>query len=367
MKSTALLSKYFLALGATGFGGPVALVERMRRDLVDEQRLVTAKDFQDGVAFAQLAPGPLAAQLAMYIGWIGDGWRGAALTGTAFVLPSLAIVLALAMIYDRVGGLPVIAQLFYGVGAAVIAVIARSAVRLARATARKDPTLWIILAVNAAATMILQRESVVLVLASGLALTAGSVRGRVMPVIAPIIALPASATLMSIFLFFATSGLVVFGSGLAIIPFLHGGVVVERQWLTERQFLDAVAVAMITPGPVVITVAFIGSLVAGLMGGVAAAAGVFLPTYLVVVFAAPQFRRLRDKPSIQSFVKGVTAAAIGALLGAVGVMAMRTLTDAVQVFIAAATLLVIVARPRIPEPAMIAAAGIVGIAIGART
>jgi chromate transporter len=163
--------------------------------------------------------------------------------------------------------------------------------------------------------------------------------------------------------FFATAGLVVFGSGLAVVPFLHGGVVLERHWLTEQQFLDAVAVSLLTPGPVVITVAFIGFLVAGTAGGLVAAAGVFLPAYVVVLIVAPRFRRIQEDGRAQRFAAGVTAAAVGALLGAVVVMATRTLVDPPAVAIAAASLLWLLAQPKVPEPLVLAVAAIVGGAI----
>jgi chromate transporter len=155
----------------------------------------------------------------------------------------------------------------------------------------------------------------------------------------------------------------VFGSGLAIVPFLHGGVVNQHHWLTERQFLDAVAVAMITPGPVVITVAFIGYLIAGPLGSVFAAAGVFLPTYLFVVIPAPYFRRFADNPRVRSFVDGVTAAATGAIAGAAFVLGRRALIDWKTVAIAVATWLAFTRVKKLPEPLVIIAAGIAGLVL----
>jgi chromate transporter len=339
------LARYFLKLGSTGFGGPVALVARMRRQLVEEMKLVKEADFNEGVALAQLAPGPLAAQLAMYLGWLDSRALGAAVVGIAFVLPSLVIVLILAELYVRAGSMPIIAMLFYGVGAAVIAVIARSGFRLARSMIQHDTLLWTIAIVNATSTALLGRESIALVFISGLVTLP---RPKLVLSIVP---------LPVIFFFFAQSGLVVFGSGLAIVPFLHGGVVGEHHWLTEQQFLDAVAVSLLTPGPVVITVAFIGFLVAGLPGGLVAAVGVFLPAYLIVVLVAPRFQKL----SLKNLAKGVTAAAVGALLGAVIVMATRTLVDAPTIIIALASLLVLTIRPRTPEPIVLGAAAVAGV------
>jgi chromate transporter len=289
------LALYFLKLGATGFGGPIALTGAMQRALVEQRRWVSPRDFLDGLALAQLAPGPLAAQLAMYIGYTAAGQRGALLVGAAFIAPSLAMVWALSAVYVAYGGLGWMQALFYGVGAAVIAIIAQSAWKLSRLTLGRDPVLWAICITVAATTATLEREIVWLFLAGGL-LRAGVQSHS----LAAALWLPAAmaapvgpaANLSQIFWFFAKAGSVVFGSGLAIVPFLYGGVVQEHQWLSDREFLDAVAVAMITPGPVVITVAFIGYLVAGTPGLLAAAAGVFLPVYLFVVIPAPWFRRI---------------------------------------------------------------------------
>ena len=373
------LAWYFLRLGAIGFGGPVALVARMREDLVERRKWVSDEEFRDGVALAQVAPGPLAAQLAMYLGWLADGARGATVVGAAFVLPSLLIVLALAAAYRSAGGLTLLATLFYGVGAAVIAVLARAGIRLARSTVRQDRLLWLVVGVNALGTVLLQRESVPLVLASGLLVMlartvprdpeASPSRAASGLVVAPLALLAPTAggfavgSLPALFVFFATAGLVVFGSGLAIVPFLHGGVVVERHWLTERQFLDAVAVSLLTPGPVVITVAFIGYLVAGTAGGLVAAAGVFLPAYVVVLVVAPRFRRIQQDGRAQTFAAGVTAAAVGALLGAVVVMATRTLVDLPTAAIAVASLLWLLAQPKVPEPVVLATAALAGGAL----
>jgi chromate transporter len=169
--------------------------------------------------------------------------------------------------------------------------------------------------------------------------------------------------LLDILWFFTKAGAFVFGSGLAIVPFLHGGVVNEYHWLTERQFLDAVAVAMITPGPVVITVAFIGYLVAGPAGAFMASLGVFLPTYLFVVIPAPYYRRIAHNVQIQAFVAGVTAAATGAIGGAAVVLGRRAIVDVPTVLIAAATLLVLVKAKKAPEPLLILAAGVVGVVL----
>jgi chromate transporter len=152
----------------------------------------------------------------------------------------------------------------------------------------------------------------------------------------------------------------VFGSGLAIVPFLHHGVVQQFGWLNEQQFLDAVAVAMITPGPVVITVAFIGFLVAGLAGAVLASIGIFLPVYFFTIIPAPWFSRNRDNALLKAFVHGATAAATGAIAGAVVLLARRAIYDVPTAAIALVSL-AILWRFKVPEPILVAAAGIIGL------
>ena len=368
--STRALAAYFLRLGAVGFGGPIALVARMHHDLVEDRRWVTETEYRQGLTLAQLAPGPLAAQLAMCLGWTRGGVRGAALTGLAFVAPSLVMVLVLSTLYVRFGGIAWLQQAFYGVGAAVIAVIARSTVRLARTTLRSDVLLWTLFAANGVVTAWTQSERISMIAASGLVVVVVRRPGAlgVAALVAPPWLLAAAGaagggTPGTLFWFFAKAGLVVFGSGLAIVPFLYGGVVERFHWLTERQFLDAVAVSMLTPGPVVITVAFIGYVVSGVMGGLAAAAGVFLPAYLVVVLAAPHFHRLAGSARARAFVDGVTAAATGALAGAVLVLGRRTIVDMPTAGVTVASLAVLALWRSVSEPLLLVAAAIVGIAL----
>jgi chromate transporter len=358
------LLRYFAWLGAAGFGGPIALVGYMEREFVERRQWATREELSDGIAFSQLAPGPLAAQLAIYLGWLSAGVRGATVAGVAFIAPSFVMVLVLADLDVRFGGMRWLQGAFYGVGAAVIAIIARSAFKLARSTLRRDALMWTLFVVSAAATAWTESENVLLFVACGL--VAVYVRGS--PSLArramSIVFVPVSfslPTVASLFGYFASAGLFVFGSGLAIVPFLHGGVVVERQWLTDQQFLDAVAVALITPGPVVITVAFIGFIVAGALGATAAAAGVFAPVYAITVIAAPYYQRLKANARVRAFVDGVTAAATGAIAGAAFVLGRRAITDLTTLAIAAVSLLLVAKVRRVPEPIVIVLAGGFGV------
>ena len=368
---------YFLRLGTFGFGGPIALAGYMQRDLVERRRWISKRDYLEGLALAQLAPGPLAAQLAIYLGWLRARILGATLVAAAFILPSFVMVLAISAAYVRYGGLPWMQSAFYGIGAAVIAIIARSAIKLVKLTLARDRLLWVLFAVSMLATAWTESEIIWLFLGSGVVALLVRVPPRwgaaathaLLPAIGganlslAVTVAPAVTSwplLGRLAIYFAEAGALVFGSGLAIVPFMHGGVVNDFHWLSERQFLDAIAVAMITPGPVVITVAFIGYLVAGPLGASAASAGIFLPCYLFVVIPAPYFRRFANNPRVKAFVDGVTAAATGAIAGAAFVLGRRALTDVGAVLIAAATWLVFTRFKKLPEPLVIAAAGLVG-------
>ena len=300
---------YFLKLGSTGFGGPVALVGYMHRDLVEKRKWISEEEYKEGLALAQLAPGPLAAQLGIYLGFVHYRLLGATLAGIAFVLPSFLMVVCIGMAYKLYGGIPWMQAIFYGVGAAVIGIITMSSYKLTTKSIGKFNSesfvknwlLWILFAIGIVVTIITQSESVWLFVGAGLLfMIVKSPPKFSSNKVSGIILVSGfgfwnydSARLEKIAIFFTKAGAFVFGSGLAIVPFLHSGVVKEYNWLTEQQFLDAVAVAMITPGPVVITVAFIGYLVAGFPGACVAALATFLPCYLLTVIPAPILKNMR--------------------------------------------------------------------------
>jgi chromate transporter len=359
---------YFLRLGTIGFGGPIALAGSMQRDLVEDRGWVTKDEYMKGLALAQLAPGPLAAQLAIYLGWARAGVIGATLVAFAFVIPSFLMVLAISVAYVRFGGLAWMQSAFYGIGAAVIAIILRSAYKLVRLTLGRDWLLWTIFTANAIATAVMEAEVISLIVGCGIASllvrtwkTRSASTLSIAPVFLAVSAPSTAATGGSLFWFFAKAGAFVFGSGLAIVPFLYGGVVRQHQWLSEQQFLDAVAVAMITPGPVVITVAFIGYLARGFNGALLASLGVFLPCYLFVILPAPFYSRFAGNPRLKAFVDGVTAAATGAIAGAVYVLGHRAIVDIPTVLIFTGTLASLVWLKRVPEPVIIAIVGIASV------
>jgi chromate transporter len=375
------LTVYFLKLGTIGFGGPVALVGFMHRDLVERRRWLTEDTYKLSLALAQIMPGPLAAQTAIAIGYFEAGFLGATLCGLTFILPSFLMVVAISLAYVAYGGLWWMQALFYAIGATVIAIIAIAAYKLARSTNKHDPLLWSIFAVLTGVTVWAQAELAEFFILAGLVVLLarawpGFKYGSLMTIAALLLGaaiwvfeswVRQSGTsgdnqdiLAQILIFFTKAGAFVFGSGLAIVPFLQQGVVQQFGWLNEHQFLDAVAVAMITPGPVVITVAFIGFLVAGLAGAVMASIGIFLPVYIFTVVPAPWFKRHRDNPQLKAFVDGATAAATGAITGAVIVLAIRAITDWTTAIIALVSFAVLW-RYKISEPVIVTISGIIGM------
>jgi chromate transporter len=368
------LLRYMLRLGSLGFGGPAALCGAMHRDLVEQRRWISETDYKEGMTLAQLMPGPLAAQLAMYLGYVHYRVLGATLVGFAFVIPSFLMVVALGWAYVRYGGLAWMQAVFYGVGAAVIGIIAMSAYKLTTKSVGRDKLLWAIYLVVAIVTVVTENEMAWLFLAGGVLVWLVRAPPRWLAKSGSPALLAAQVAdgagiastldwplLAQIGAFFAKAGAFVFGSGLAIVPFLYGGVVTENHWLNERQFVDAVAVAMITPGPVVITVGFIGYLIAGVPGAIVAALGTFLPCYLFTILPAPYFKKYGKVPAVAAFVDGVTAAAIGAITGAVIVLAKRSIVDGPTAFLAVVTVVLLWRVKKLPEPVIVAAAAILGL------
>jgi chromate transporter len=372
------LIKYFLKLGTTGFGGPVALVGYMHRDLVENKKWINDSDFKEGLALSQLAPGPLAAQLGIYIGFVHFGVLGATLSGLAFVLPSFIMVVLLGIAYQAYGGLPWMQAIFYGISAAVIGIIILSSYKLTIKSISKfeipaiksNWLLWIFYIVATILTAVTQKEELLLFVALGFIymIVKAPPQWIKRPKTASFFFLTTAGfstielgKLGDLAWFFIKAGAFVFGSGLAIVPFLHAGVVSEHGWLTENQFVDAVAVAMITPGPIVITVGFIGYLVAGFTGASVAALGVFLPCYLFTVIPAPYFKKISQNKSIKAFVDGITAGVIGALVGAVIVIAIRTIVDIPTALIATGTVLILIYVKKLQEPHIIGIAALLGV------
>ncbi len=380
--SLRALLRYFLVLGTVGFGGPIATVGYMQRDLVEQRGWLDREEFLNGVALGQTMPGPLAAQVSMWVGFLQQGAFGALAVAIAFIAPSFLFVLAVAALYAHFSGLPVVQAVFYGVAPGVMAIIAIAAYKLARLTNRTDLKLWTITAVIAVVTAVTGTEVALLFLAAGLLMIVLEAPPRwlrrptraasfTLPAFAPLAkamtagtlgVLATGGTLIALALFFLKAGAFIFGSGLAIVPFLREGVVTSHHWLNNRQFLDAVAIGLITPGPVVITATFIGYLVGGLSGAIVATIAIFLPIYFGVVLPGRWFLRHKDNPQVKAFVRGAAAAAAGAIAGATVVLTQGAVTDLTTAAIALATLGVLL-RYKVKEPYVVLACAALGIAL----
>ncbi|MFI4967907.1 MAG: chromate efflux transporter [Gammaproteobacteria bacterium] len=362
------LGTYFLRLGATGFGGPVALANHMHRDLVETQGWISEAEYQDGMAIATICPGPMAYQLGVYCGYVRFGIRGALTVALAFALAPFLIVTAFAALYASFAGSWVLRGVFYGVAPVIVALILKASWQLGRKTLKVDRVGWAFAALSAVLTVALQRELAVLFIGAGIVGSLWWSRGTQAakpPATSLMLAagFPAvQAPAAKLFLFFFKTGFLVFGSGLVIAPFLKAYVVDDYHWLTDRQFLDAVAVGMITPGPVVITATFVGYLLDGFLGAFAATAGIFSPSVLLTLVAAPLLKRYRGNAYVQGFVKGVVAAVVGALLGTTVLVARTAIGDMFTAGVALVALLVVLRWAKLPEPLLVLAAALVGLA-----
>jgi len=359
---------YYLRLGTLGFGGPVALCGQMEKELVHERKWLTKEEMREGIAVCQSLPGPLAIQVGIFISYLRGGFWGAWAGGWAFILPNFVIVALLGALYTHFGGLSPVTAIFYGVSPAVIALILHSCYRLAK-LGMEDWLQWVIAAACFAVTVAVQAEVAMLFIGAGIVgvVYYGSLfRGRApsLPLLAAVpLGLGAGgggSVLGKLFVFFLKAGSLTFGSGLVIVPFLEKGLVQQTGWLDERQFLVAVAIGMISPGPVVITATFVGSLVAGFWGSVVATVGIFLPSFLLVLIVAPILVRHRANPNVQGFVKGAYGAAIGTILGASVLLGKIAIGDWLTALVALASLVALF-RWKVSNPALVAATAIIGL------
>jgi chromate transporter len=363
------LVRYFLRLGFLGFGGPVALVGQMERELVNEKKWLSKEQMRETIAICQSLPGPLAIQVGIYVSYLRGGFWGAWAGGWAFILPNFVIVAALGALYVYLGDLQPVTAIFYGVSPAVIALILHSCYRLAK-LGMEDWLQWAIAAVCLVVTVVLQAEVALLFVGAGIVgiLYYGSLFKRTptalsvtaAPILAQLAPTASSSILGKLLLFFLKAGSLTFGSGLVIVPFLEQGLVQQFGWLDQRQFLIAVAIGMISPGPVVITATFVGYLVAGFWGSVVSTIGIFLPSFLLVLIAAPLLARHRSNPNVQGFVKGAYAAAIGTILGACILLGRIAIGDWLTVLIGVVSLAVLF-RWKVSNPLLIAATAVVGL------
>jgi len=375
------LVRYFVMLGATGFGGPVALANYMRRDLVEKRGWIDEASYDRGLAIATACPGPMAYQLGVYCGYITHGVPGALAVAVAFALPPFAIVVAIAALYERFAGAGITRGLFYGIGPVVVALILRASWNLGQKTLKRDYAAWAVAIVACAVTIALKEELVWLFLAAGvLGIFAFAPRAKPapaapvepaaprmnavgLPALLGVIAPSAAGLAPALFWFFFKTGFLVFGSGLVVVSFVKTYVVDQYHWLDNRTFVDAVAIGMISPGPVVITATFVGYAVDGFAGALAATLGIFLPSIILTVVATPLLLRYGGHPRVAGFVRGVTVAVVGVLAGTTYLIGRPIIVDG---FTAALLLVVLVAprfAKRIPDQAYVAMGAVLGVAL----
>jgi chromate transporter len=368
------LVRYYLRLGLLGFGGPVALVGQMEREMVGERQWLSKEEMREGIAVCQSLPGPLAIQVGIWISYIRGGFWGAWAGGWAFILPNFVIVTALGAMYVHWGGLSAVKAIFYGVSPAVIALILHSCYRLTK-LGMKDWLEWALAAAAFVITIAVRAEVALLFIGCGIVgiLYYGSLFRRraatstttsflaVTPLVGSGAAPGSLATMLGkLFTFFLKAGSLTFGSGLVIVPFLEKGLVQQTGWLTEHDFLVAVAMGMISPGPVVITATFVGYLVAGVWGAVVATIGIFLPSFLLVLIVAPVLIRYRTNPNVQGFIKGAYAAAIGTILGACVLLSRIAIGDWLTALVALGSLVVLF-RWKVSNPLLVAVTALIGL------
>jgi chromate transporter len=361
---------YFLRLGTLGFGGPVALCGLMEKELVGERGWLTKEEMRDAIAVSQALPGPLAIQVGIFIAYLRGGFWGAWAGGWAFILPNFLIVAALGALYVHFGGLSWMTAVFYGVSPAVIALILHSCWRLAK-LGMEDWLQWLIAIVCFGVTIWLQAEVAILFIGAGILgiLYYGSpFRGGKEPTgmlaLAPLAVgtskEPTLGVLGQLSAFFLKAGSLTFGSGLVIVPFLEKGLVQQYGWLDGREFLVAVAVGMMSPGPVVITATFVGYLVAGFWGSLVATISIFLPSFILILVVAPILVRHRGNANVQGFVKGAYAAAIGTILGACVLLGKIAIGDWLTALIAAGSLAVLF-RWKVSNPLLVGITAAIGL------
>jgi chromate transporter len=374
--SLVQLAVYFLRLGAVGFGGPVALANDMRRDLVEARGWVSESEYESGLAIAAACPGPLAYQLGVYCGYVRFGIRGGLLVALTFGLAPFLIVVAAAAAYTLFAENWQLRALFYGVGPVVVALILKACWNLGAKTLRQDRIAWAVAATACTITVVVEKELTAIFLIAGVlgvflfASKTESTRQdstpRTIPPQSGALALAASPVFAGnaasqLFLFFFKTGCLVFGSGLVIVPFLKTYVVDQYHWLGNREFLDAVAIGMISPGPVVITATFVGYVVGGFRGAVGATVGIFSPAVLFTVIATPLLLRYGKNPRLAGFIRGITVAVVGVLVGTTYLVGKTAIGDWLTTLVALASLGVLAKWKKCPEPLLVAIGAIIGV------
>ncbi|HJX84692.1 MAG TPA: chromate efflux transporter [Candidatus Angelobacter sp.] len=376
------LAMFFLRLGVTAFGGAAAHVAVMEDELVRRRRWLSREQFLDLLGASNLIPGPSSSELAIHIGYMRAGWPGLLVAGICFILPAALMVCGLAWAYVRFGNLAATSALLYGIKPLVIAVILQALWGLGK-TAVKTPVLAGIGLASIAALILFGLHPLLLLLIAGtIAAALSEITGRqgrtqaasvtsllLPPKASPMVASFATAgaaavvapfTLGSLFLVFLKVGAVVFGSGYVLLAFLRNDFVVHRGWLTDTQLTDAVAVGQITPGPVFTTATFIGYVLGGLRGAIAATIGIFLPAFLLVAASGPLVPRIRKSRIASAFLDGVNVASLALMTVVTWQLGRASLVDVETATLAAASLIVLL-RFRVNSLWLVLGGAVIGL------
>jgi len=360
----------FLKLGTTAFGGPAAHIAMMDEEVVRRRHWLTEQEFLDYLSAVNFIPGPNSTEMAIHIGHRRAGWPGLIVAGTCFIFPASILVGVLAWAYVRWGALPQAASLLYGVKPVVIAVVLQALWKLGRSAVK---TAWLavvaVLAIGLAAVGV--DELLVLAIGGVLALAThlSGMRQRRALLAAPVfstgaavMATGAAVGLWPIFLIFAKIGSVLFGSGYVLLAFLRADLVERYHWLTQQQLLDAVAVGQVTPGPVFTTATFVGYILHGPSGAVAATLGIFLPAFLFVAVSAPLLPRLRASHTAGAILDGINVASLALMALVTWQLARSAIVDWFTLLLGVASAVLLMRYRQLNSVWLVLAAGLLGIA-----
>lgn len=372
--------KYFLILGFTGFGGPLAIIEIMRKDLVLKKNWITMQEFENYIGYSQIAPGPLAFQVALYTGYYRKGISGAVLAGFGLVFPSFLLLLGFSIFYLEYKDITFVKYALYGLAPVITAIIFQSGFKLSISLFKKDLFLYGLFFASIIAGIFFKFNIIYLIIISALiSLTYYSLTNKekklnifsavlLIPLIHPLLALwqnvkvNFSEKLIDLTLLFLKVGSLTYGSGFVIVGVLRQEVVEKLGWLTAKDFIDGIAFGQITPGPVVITSTFIGYMVAGLPGSIISTLFIFLPTFVFVMLLAPRIKKFKDNFYLRSLIKGANAAAIGAILSTAYFLLIDSLTD-IYAFVLFVLAMVVLFSTKLNALYLILLSAIAGIAI----
>lgn len=364
------LFSYFFRLSWTAFGGPLAYISMMEDDCVEKRKWLSKDEFAEMLGITNMLPGPNATEMAIHIGYVQGGKLGGILSGLGFTTPSLVIMLVLSWLYFQYSAMPSVSGFFYGINPVVVAIILVTVLRLGKSSITDWKLVCIFLATVLATYFTAINEAIILFAAGVVGVflyspalkKATSVTLLLIPFSLPIMAITFEGlpVMVLLFLEFLKASLLMFGTGLVIIPLIGPDVVDVFHWMSYKEFFDGVTLGQVTPGPVMKTAVFVGYKVAGIWGATVAFSGIFLPPFIIVILLAPYYRQMRRNPWLQGFLKGVKAGAVGAILAVVGSLAQTAFPDLLAAAIAAVSLVAML-RFKVNVSLLVIAAGALGV------